>query len=100
MIHINEQARRVLKRMAGETSISEVARKTGISQQTLSRFLANKKATLSLRNYEKALPFLGEGGPGAGENHPARAEGAGEAHDADERATMHRSRTQAWRERA
>ena len=59
---VTEKARQALKAMADETNVSAVARLLGIPQPTLHRFVTDpdRKTSLSLRNFEKVLPYINQ----------------------------------------
>lgn len=57
---MTEKARQTLKAMTEKSSVSAVARLLGIPQPTLHRFVNDprRETSLSLRNFEKVLPYL------------------------------------------
>jgi DNA-binding transcriptional LysR family regulator len=55
---MNEQAKKTVLALAEGSSISSVAKRLGIPQQTLSRFVTKPDAALSLRNFVKLLPYI------------------------------------------
>ena len=58
MSTINEQAKVAVMALAEGSSISAVAKRLGIPQQTLSRFVTKPGASLSLKNFEKIAPYI------------------------------------------
>lgn len=55
---INEQAKQAVMALAEGSSINAVAKRLGIPQQTLSRFVKKPGASLSLKNFEKIAPHI------------------------------------------